>query len=377
MSFEKDYIEAVDCAIKAKKQYLKDALEREALSRWKSIGLDGWSEMERREQYEQEVVPYWKRFGFVPKQFWFELSGSRDHRMDPRFIPDDLYYTEIIPYLNNGQQFYGLSNKGYYDFFFSDVKQAKTVALKIEGLYCDEERNIITVEDVIDRCREHKGTLFIKPSTNTHSGEGIIVVEPAECSDDDIRKLLEGSGSSFIIQERIRQHPLLNRLNPLSVCTIRVISLIFDNKVSIENAAIRIGGPEQLFVTVNDGCKHSEILEDHRLHSKILLNSDSWVENGGGLFDDRFVVPSMEKVYEEILRIHPRLGHFKCIGWDFSIDEDGDAVLIELNPAPAAGDGSQLVCCRPMFNEKTDWILEDYFERRTWETNHFQNILIQ
>ena len=36
-----------------------------------------------------------------------------------------------------------------------------------------------------------------------------------------------------------RQHPLLERLNPLAVCTIRVISLLMDCEVSIEETVIR------------------------------------------------------------------------------------------------------------------------------------------
>ncbi len=376
MISEKGYNEALDCVLKTKKQYLANVLEREGQSLLSNIGSDGWSEKDRRDQYEQEVLPYWKRFGCAPRQFWFELNGSRDHRMDPRFIPDDLYFTEILPYLNNGQQRYGLANKGYYDYLFSDVKRPKTVALKIEGLYCDEKRNIIRAENVIGRCRERNGSLFIKRSTNTHSGDGITVFTPTQCPDEDIRKLFDKAGPSFVIQERIRQHPLLERLSPLSVCTIRVLSLILDHEVSIESAVLRIGEPGVLFVTGYDGCI-SEILKDHRLHPRVYVNNGSWMENGGGLFDDSFVMPSMEKVYSEIRRIHPRMAHFKCIGWDFTIDEDGDAVLFEFNVFPGAADCSQLVCCRPIFNEKTDRILEDYFERRTWAQNHRQDILIQ
>ncbi len=376
MISEKDYIEALDCALKTKKQYLTSALEMEG-QRWlTTIGLDGWSENERKEQYEQEVVPYWNRFGLVPKRFWFELNGSRDHHMNPRFLPDDLYYTEILPYMNNAQQRYGLANKGYYDYLFSDVKRPKTVVLKIEGIYCDEKRNIIRIEDAIGRCRERNETLFIKRTTNTRFGDGITVFVPMEHSDEDIRMIFEKAGPSFIVQEKVRQHPLLNRLNPLSACTIRVLSLIMNNEVFIESAMMRIGGQDSLFITDCDDGINTEILKDHRLHPKALINIGKWIENGGGLYDDSFIVPSTEKLYDEVRRLHPRMSHFKCLGWDFTIDEDGDPVFFEFNVAPAI-DISQMVICKPLFNERTDWILEDYFERRTWEQNHRQDILIQ
>ena len=87
------------------------------------------------------------------------------------------------------------------------------------------------------------------------------------------------------------------------------------------------------------------------------------------------MIPGIDRVLAEVKRIHPRMGHLKWIGWDFTLDEDGDPLLIEFNSAP--GDSAQRVCGRPLFGEMTDWILEDYFRRRTWEKNHRQDVLIQ
>lgn len=84
----------------------------------------------------------------------------------------------------------------------------------------------------------------------------------------------------------------------------------------------------------------------------------------------------MDRVYDEVKRIHPRIGHFRCIGWDFTIDVNGEPVMIEYNVFPMLGN-PQLVRCKPVFNEQTDWILEDYYEHRTWANNHRQDILIQ
>lgn len=36
----------------------------------------------------------------------------------------------------------------------------------------------------------------------------------------------------------------------------------------------------------------------------------------------------------------------------------------------------QIARCKPIFNERTDWILEDFFIHRTWEKNHRQNIML-
>ena len=178
------------------------------------------------------------------------------------------------------------------------------------------------------------------------------------------------------MQERIRQHPVLNNLNPSSVSTIRVLSLLLEDKVYVESAVLRVSAPDMPFVTVYDGGFYAEILEDGRLFPKVFSDNGKWFEHGKGLFDDSLVIPSMDRVYDEVRRIHPRMGHFKCIGWDFAIDEAGDPVLIEFNVFPGLG-CSQTALCKPVFNDQTDWILEDYFLRRSWQENHRQDFLIQ
>ena len=253
MTEEREYLQAFDLARKAKKRYLKKALEKEEKEHLISIGLDGWDEKEREDAYQKEVLPYWDKYGIAPEKFWFELFGSRDHQMNPRFIPADIYFTELIPYLNNGLQAPGLSNKAYFEYLFCDVKQPKTVAIRIEGSFYDEKRNPIDEDKMLALCREHSGRLFLKISTGSSNGRGISVLTPTECSDEDIRKLFLRNGSNFIIQEEIRQHGALNTINPTSVCTIRVLSLLMDGKVYVESAGLRVGAPGADYVSSGDG----------------------------------------------------------------------------------------------------------------------------
>ena len=367
---------AFGLARKTRKRYLTKALEREDLGMLKTIGLDGWSIKDRKEEYRQVVLPYWKKFGLAPKQEWFELYGSRDHRMDPRFLPADLYYTAILPYLNNGLQFRGLSNKGYYDYLFPDVRQPQTVALKIEGTYYDESRRVIREKDAVDLCLERNTELFLKVSTGSAKGAGIFPFSPGESTAEDVREIFGKAGPSFIVQERIRQHPALHAMNPSSVSTIRVVSLLFEDKVYVESAGLRVSGPGTRFVSVLDDGFFTEIRDDGTLNPKVFSDFGLWFEDGKGLFADSFQLPSIDRVYDEVKRIHPRMGHFKCIGWDFAIDDRGEPVMIEFNVFPALGI-PQITRCKPAFNDKTDWILEDYFHRRTWAKNHRQDILIQ
>ena len=376
LQYEEEYAKALSLAREKKKLALTKTIEHEELVHLEALGLEGWSEEERIATYNEGVVPYWEKFGYVPKRFWFELFGTRDNRMDPRFMPTDFYYAEIMPYICNAQQWRGLTNKAYVEYIFSDVKQPRTVILKSEGAYLDEKRNLISEDKAVALCLERKTDLFVKVSSGTSGGSGISIIKATDSTADDVRKIFRATDPSFIVQEKVDQHPVLDSINSNSISTIRILSLLMDDKVYIESAALRIAGPDTPFMKIYDDGVTTEILEDGRLHPRVFSDLGKWYDNGRGYFDDSLKVPAMDKIYEEVRRIHPRVGHFKCVGWDFAVDREGNHLLLEYNAYPALG-CTQITRCKPVFNERTDWILEDYFERRTWAKNHRQDLLIQ
>ncbi len=332
-----------------------------------SVFAGDWDEAERDEEYRELVLPYWEKFGRKPDRFWFELAGSRDRKMDPRYIPSDLYYLELLPYINNQPFHYALEDKNYLDLRFPDVKQAATVCRRIAGEYYDAEMTLIDKEAAAGLVKEYEGSLFIKPALYTAFGNGIKEFIPAELSDEDIEDLFTSTGANFIVQKKIMQHASLASINPDSVCTIRVLSLFTEGKIYIPNMYLRVSTPGSSHVTPGSEY-NTEIRPDGSISQKVCFDEGGWLDNREeGIFEECLVIPGIERVLDEVRRIHPRVSHFKWIGWDYTIDEDGDPVLIELNASP--GDHAQRVCGRPLFGDMTDWVLEDYFKNRSMDDN--------
>jgi hypothetical protein len=358
------YKASLKAARSAKDHYYRSKLEKVNRGRVDIIA-GGWDEKNRAEEYRTAVLPYWKRFGRKPEKFWFELAGSRDWKMDPRFIPSDLYYMELLPYLNNMQFRFASEDKNYLDMRFPDVKQARTVCRMIAGEYYDDKLELITEEEAVRLCREREGELFIKPSLYSGFGQGIQKFDPAGCTDERIRELFLETGSNLIVQEKIRQHEVLASIDPDSVSTIRVLSLFVDGEVYIPNVYLRVSTAGTSHVT--SGSEYNvEIMPDGSLCPLICLDEGGWFDNHKeGIFDDTLVIPGTDRVIETAKQLHPRVGHFKWIGWDFTLDQDGDPLLIEFNTAP--GDHAQRVCGRPLFGDLTDRVLEDYFCGRSME----------
>ena len=365
------YKVALETAIGAKNHYYKKTMKMANTGIVETFAGD-WDEKSRRQGYREDVLPYWKRFGRRPDRYWFELAGSREQKMDPRYIPSDLYYIELLPYLNNMQFRFALGDKNLLDQILPDAKQAKTVCRRISGEYYNDKMELIGEDEAADICLGRKTRLFIKPALYTGFGQGIQCFDPSECTAERIRELFMETGTNFIVQEEIIQHEVLSAFNPDSVCTIRVLSLFIEGRVHITNVYLRFRVPGSSHVIVGREY-NAEILPDGHVSSKICLDEGGWFDNRKeGIFDDTLVIPGMDRVLEEAKRLHPMIGHFKWIGWDFTLDQDGDPLLIEFNASP--GDNAQRVCARPLFAEMTDWVLEDYFYGRSLENNQLTGV---
>lgn len=359
-------------AITLKNHYFRRTMEMHNRGLVSTFAGD-WDEKTKREEYREKVLPYWRRFGRRPDMYWFELAGSREQKMDPRYIPSDLYYIELLPYISNLPFRFALEDKSYLDIRFPDVKQAVTVCRRIAGEFYDEKMELIQPDDAVRLCLAREGELFIKPSLYTGFGRGIKSFVPSELAsgpadespEEKMRELFREVGANCIVQEKIRQHEVLSAFNPEAVSTIRVLSLFIEGKVYIPNVYLRVAVPGLSHVVVGSEY-NAEILPDGSISYKICLEEGGWFDNRkDGIFDESLVIPGMDRVKETVKRLHPKVGHLKWIGWDFTLDEDGEPLLIEFNTTP--GDNAQRVCGRPLFGEMTDWVLEDFFHNRSLE----------
>lgn len=62
-------------------------------------------------------------------------------------------------------------------------------------------------------------------------------------------------------------------------------------------------------------------------------------------------------------RLHPQIPHFRLVSWDFSIDENGEPVLIEANLNCGGIDVNQMNN-GPLFGEDTKKVLDEVFGKR-------------
>ncbi len=313
-------------------------------------------------EYEEVVVPYWKKYGYKPAKMWYQVFAEKDHQVDPRYIPDDLYYGELVPYFSNSQFRRFGEDKCYHDVWFADIKRPQTICKNIAGVFYDADMNVISCQKAVELCMAYGDEFLIKPSIDSGEGRLITFYMPGQFTEEDIRKNIQDMGANFLAQAGVKQHPVLSQMNPSSLNTIRVVSFLFEGEVHILSAILRIGAANAKVDNIGAGGFAVPIHDDGQLNDRGVNRKAEWrSENNFGVKFSDVKIPNYEKVIEVIKKEHLKLAHFKLIGWDFSVDTDGDPVFIEYNVCP----GANQVTCGPTFGDLTDKVLDEYFIKRT------------
>lgn len=319
---------------------------------------------EEFERYFRKVIrPYWKRFGVRVQRYWFRHYFQATGKLDARFIPHNLHHRHIIPYFDDPAFERQLEDKNLYSILFSGVKQPETVFRHFApnafsrgpGCFCGGDYAPITRGDAMGRLTAG-GRFIIKPTRDT--GEGMdIRAFSAEDGEEAVTALLDRYAKvDYIVQRVVRQHPDLMALNPSSLNTIRLMTLVFRGEVRILAGIIRIGKPGNVMDNVaSGGCEVGIDLATGTLKKKGFTYADGLgaltAPNGQVL--EGFPLPCWDKLRETALKSALGLPHLRLIGWDLAVDENGEVVLIEINCHFSQTQESN----GPTFGEQTDEIL--------------------
>ena len=347
-----------DLDLKIESAYRKHSYRKKAKLRLKR--MNGGMNVDK--EYERIILPYWKKYNYKPAKYWYQIFCDADKKVDPRYIPDDLYYGEMIPYFSNSQFRRFGEDKCYHDVWFPDVTRPETICKNIAGVYYDADMKPITFEQAVELASSYKQESLIKPSIDSGEGRLIKFFTPASATKKRIEKSFREIGANFIMQAAVKQHPTLAKLNPSSLNTIRVVSFFFEGKVHILSCILRVGAPNSKVDNVGAGGFACPVLEDGRLKAKAVNRKAQWVtENSTGVKFADIKIPEFDKVIETVRFAHKRLAHFKLIGWDMTVDTQSQPVLIEYNTCP----GANQVSCGPTFGDLTDRVLDEFFNKRT------------
>ena len=282
----------------------------------------------------QEVRDYWKQWNEDVNPAWAAWYTRGNGIFDPCYIPNNVYFGRISRALNRRDYLVNplLQDKNYLDLLFPELLRPKTVVHNVYGQFLDPNYKPISLEEAVHLCMQEE-EVVIKPSLETKQASNVEFYSVNNQSDEKFTQVFQERGKDFIVQKVLKQHPRLAALNPDSINTIRVLSLLWKGDVLILGAAIRVG---------TKGVRVDNLVRSHGVSCGIgedgcFLRTAydkmgfPCTELPNGIRFEGYQIPGYDKAVELVKMTHPKLAHFKLIGWDISVTAQNEPVLIEAN----------------------------------------------
>lgn len=178
------------------------------------------------ENQQDAIRKFWNRYTPDIDIKWLQFYYTKSKKFDLRYIPHDVYYSEIDRILNPPYRALGLDDKRLYKRLFPGVKQPHILLSKIGRMIINDQGAILDLEKAMMECF-HFSKVVCKEPINSCGGHSV------EClylpkDDDRLYELLTGE-KDIIIQECITQHKELATFHSCSVNTIRLITYLREN----------------------------------------------------------------------------------------------------------------------------------------------------
>ena len=279
----------------------------------------------------------------------------------PFYIPDSVWYAYIEPFFNPRRLAKILDSKLLYNRLLSKISHPIIIAYRTNGFWTDDNYNPIDIELVLNKIK-NSPRVFIKLAEDSAGGKGVKSITPQN-SKEDFFNIIDNIKGNIVIQKGIQQHEILKRINPSSVNTLRILTLLKKNgEVKILSAVVRMGRNGCVVDNASSGGIVVGVNTDGRLKEyaystkgeRFLEHPDTHIKF------PTVVIPNFEQIKATLSELVWMLPQFRMLSWDIAIDQSGNPILIEVNMHSGQLDFHQL-CNGPVFGNSTSEIIEEIF----------------
>ncbi len=191
-----------------------------------------------------------------------------------------------------------------------------------------------TTEEELSAFIARHDKILVKPDELTQ-GEGIHLLSQEELKDGVHAFFLKATSERLLLEAFIKQHPVLNAVNPSSVNTLRVCSVRdTQGEVHIIGASLRAGGAGSVVDNLHaNGVQYSVDPENgiiirggvsHSGERDIYYHPSTQYKMIG------LQIPNWDIVVNSVKEAGKILPNLRYIGWDIAVTEDG-CEFIEAN----------------------------------------------
>ena len=217
------------------------------------------------------------------------------------------------------------------------VTNDKVVFLRIFNKYAGRDWIDLRVTSDADfkKFLQKYKTVFAKVKDD-FGGHGIRKIEDKGVKDyKKLYKELKENGN-ILIEEEIKQHKVLEKMNPYAVNALRVVSLLKDGEVHILRNALRININDEVAITCADA--FASVTIDGKLETDIADDAGNYYKEHP-LTKVKFkdlTIPYVKECFELVKEAHKLIPDIRYVGWDIVITPTGP-IILEGNEYPSYG----------------------------------------
>lgn len=213
----------------------------------------------------------------------------------------------------------------FYGFMKSNnLAVPEVIAIVFQNKLYDPQWNLLDTSFLDDR-----NDFFLKDA----GGECASFVKRCHGREDFERHFRELDRSTlYVLQETICQHSAMNELNPHSVNTVRIVTVMKDGVPSVLTSVLRVGTNSSGNVDnwaaggISVGCLEDGRLKEYGFY-KPMYGTKTTVHPDTGIAFSDFRIPMYDQVVDLVLRAHRHLYHMHSIGWDIAITDQGPVII--------------------------------------------------
>ncbi|WP_144107648.1 sugar-transfer associated ATP-grasp domain-containing protein [Paraburkholderia sp. BCC1886] len=302
--------------------HLDHAMQANRILRYleKNQGKPAPRNMKLAESYARDVL------GDAVYAPWLRVYTAFTGTFKEGWIPDNYYGSVVVPSMKGD---YGkLSELKSIARIMFEGDGFPDVAYFANGLFFTD-RNEFIPESEVRRTIFRATDKVVFKLDGSKQGKGVFIYDWRSFDVGAIKSL--GNG---VIQKFVRQHPVFDAFASTSVATLRLTTAVDDaGKISLRAAFLRLGRANETHVrSDSEVCVPVDpasgmLGRDGYLHnwSAVQAHPDSGVRFAG------VQVPAFEQCVETVLAFHRNIPFVRCVGWDLSVDANGQVQILEWN----------------------------------------------
>jgi hypothetical protein len=319
--------------------------------------------------YKQRWLP-WSASFFLSRSE-LELYCHLGNKKSLDYVPWNVWFTSVIPSLNNKLMSGGYAEKGNYRKLYGIDNEPLSFLRFLNGICFDAYGGLIHEPEVFfEQKLKEQTKVLVKPVIDSWGGKNVLVFERDKqgtwkCINGDVafsfKNLVSYYQKNFVIQEFLESHSFYKRFNPTSFNTIRVYAYRSpkDEQIHILHTLLKVGGKGSMVDNITTGGLFFYISSDGKFlngFSHDLRKIEVVPDGSGQLLSDEPKVPGFDEVKALASKIALKAPFHRLMAIDINIDVRGIPRLIEINLAEPGG-GVQVFGI-PFFGSFTEEVIE-------------------